>query len=93
MKTVLLFIGLSASSVRTAQVPPRVLTATSARPRHNLFRPAGSPYRSGGSFQISYTTSPGSGSFPAKLNKKRNWIPATVILDISPRSGFGLSVR
>lgn len=35
MKTVLLFIGLSASSV-TAKVPPRILTATRPRPRHNL---------------------------------------------------------
>jgi len=45
MKTVLLFIGLSASSVLTGQVPP--LDAD---------------------------------GFPAKLNKKRNWIPAAVIL-------------
>ncbi len=53
MKTVLLFIGLSASSVLTAQVIPRILTATNPRPRHNLFRPTSGPYRSDGSFQTS----------------------------------------
>jgi hypothetical protein len=53
MKTVLLLIGLSASSVLIAQVDPRILTATSPRLRHNLFRPTSVRYRSGGSFQTS----------------------------------------
>jgi hypothetical protein len=35
MKTDLLFIGLSASSVLTAQVNPRILRPTSQRLRHN----------------------------------------------------------
>ena len=48
MKTVFLFVCSFASFGLTAQVNTRILTPTSPRPRHNLFRPTTGPYRLSG---------------------------------------------
>jgi membrane-associated phospholipid phosphatase len=80
MKNVLLFIGLSASSVLTAQVT----TPDSARNQSTPAPQPAPPYQRSVSLGRIIPNIVHDESkiwlFPAKLNKKKNWVPAAVIL-------------
>jgi membrane-associated phospholipid phosphatase len=80
MKTVLLFIGLSASSVLTAQVPPPDSDGNQSTPAPQPVPPYQRPVSLGRIIPNIVDDQSKIRLFPAKLNKKRNWIPASVIL-------------
>ena len=80
MKTVLLFIGLSASSVLTAQVNPPDSDANQSTPAAQPVPPYQRPVSLGRIIPNIGADQSKIWLFPAKLNKKRNWIPTAVIL-------------
>jgi membrane-associated phospholipid phosphatase len=80
MKTVSLFIGLSASSVLTAQVNPLDSDANRSTPAPQPVPPYQRPVSLGRIIPNIVDDESKIWLFPAKLNKKRNWIPAAVIL-------------
>jgi hypothetical protein len=82
MKTVLLFIGLSASSVLTAQVNPPDSDANQSTPAPapQPDPPYQRPVSLGRIIPNIVDDQTKIWLFPAKLNKKRNWIPVAVIL-------------
>ena len=80
MKTVLLFIGLSASSVLTAQVPPPDSDGNQSTPAPQPVPPYQRPVSLGRIIPNIVDDQSKIWLFPAKLNKKRNWIPTAVIL-------------
>jgi membrane-associated phospholipid phosphatase len=79
MKTVFLFI-LSASSVLTAQVNPPDSDASQSTPAPQPVPPYQRPVSLGRIIPNIVDDQWKIWLFPAKLNKKRNWIPAAVIL-------------
>jgi membrane-associated phospholipid phosphatase len=80
MKTVLLFIGLSASSVLTAQVPPSDSDGNQSPPAPQPVPPYQRPVSLGRIIPNIVDDQSKIWLFPAKLNKKRDWIPAAAIL-------------
>ncbi len=80
MKTVLLFIGLSASSVLTAQVTPPDSDGNQPTPAPQPVPPYQRPVSLGRIIPNIVDDQSKIWLFPAKLNKKRNWIPAAAIL-------------
>jgi membrane-associated phospholipid phosphatase len=80
MKTVLLFIGLSASSVLTAQVMTPDSDGKQPTPAPQPVPPYQRPVSLGRIIPNIVDDQSKIWLFPAKLNKKRNWIPAAVIL-------------
>ena len=80
MKTVLLFVGLSASSVLTAQVNPPDSDANQSTPAPQPVPPYQRPVSLERIIPNIVDDQSKIWLFPAKLNKKRNWIPVAVIL-------------
>jgi len=80
MKTVLLFIGLSASSVLTAQVMPPDSDGNPPTPAPQPVPPYQRPVSLGRIIPNIVDDQSKIWLFPAKLNRKRNWIPAAAIL-------------
>ena len=80
MKTVLLCIGISASSVLTAQVNPPDSTASQSAPRPQPLPPYQRPVSLGRIIPNVLDDQSKIWTFPTRLNKKRNWIPAALIL-------------
>jgi hypothetical protein len=80
MKTVLLVVGLSASSVLTAQVNPLDSDANQSTPAPQAVAPYQRPVSLGRIIPNIVDDQSKIWLFPAKLNKKRNWIPVAVIL-------------
>jgi len=79
MKTFLLFIGLVAPSVLTAQVSPPDSDANQSAPAPQQVPPYQRPVSLGRIFPNIVDDQSKIWLFPAKLNKKRNWVPAAVI--------------
>jgi hypothetical protein len=80
MKAVLLFVGLSASSVLIAQVDPPEPDGNQSTPAPQPVPPYQRPVSLGRIIPNIVDDQTKIWLFPAKLNKKRNWIPAAVIL-------------
>src|SRR5579864_5346601 len=80
MKTILLFIALSASSVTTAQVSPSGSDANQSTPAAQPVPPYQRPVSLGRLIPNIGADQSKIWLFPAKLNQKRNWIPAAAIL-------------
>jgi membrane-associated phospholipid phosphatase len=80
MKTVLLIVGLSASSVLTAQVNSPDSDANQSTPAPQAVPPCQRPVSLGRIIPNIVDDQSNIWLFPAKLNKKRNWIPVAVIL-------------
>jgi membrane-associated phospholipid phosphatase len=80
MKTVLLIVGLSASSVLTAQVNSPDSDANQSTPAPQPVPPCQRPVSLGRIIPNIVDDQSNIWLFPAKLNKKRNWIPVAVIL-------------
>ena len=80
MKTVLLIVGLSASSVLTAQVNPPDSDAPLSTPAPQPVPPYQRPVSLGRIIPNIVDDQSKIWLFPAKLNKKRNWIQTAAIL-------------
>jgi len=80
MKTVFLFIGLAASSLLTAQVNPPDSDASQSAPAPQPVPPYQRPVSLGRIIPNIADDQSKIWLFPAKLNKKRNWIPVAAIL-------------
>jgi membrane-associated phospholipid phosphatase len=80
MKTVLLFIGLSASSVLTAQVNPPDADANQSASAPQPVPPYQRPISLGRIIPNIVDDQSKIWLFPAKLNKKKNWIPVAAVL-------------
>ena len=80
MKTFLLFIGLSASSLLTAQVMPSDSDGNQTTPAPQPVPPYQQPVSLGRVIPHIVDDQSKIWLFPAKLNKKRNWIPVAAIL-------------
>jgi membrane-associated phospholipid phosphatase len=80
MKTFLLFIGISASSVLTAHVMPPDSDGNQSTPAPQPVPPYQRPVSLGRIIPNIVDDQSKIWLFPAKLNKKRNWIPTAVIL-------------
>jgi membrane-associated phospholipid phosphatase len=80
MRTVLLFIGLSVSSVLSAQVNPPDSDGNQSTPAPQPAPPYQRPVSLGRIIPNIVDDQSKIWLFPAKLNKKKNWIPVAAIL-------------
>jgi hypothetical protein len=80
MKTILLIVGISSSFVLTAQVNPPDSDANQSTPAPQPVPPYQRPVSLGRTIPNIVDDQSKIWLFPAKLNKKRNWIPIAVIL-------------
>jgi hypothetical protein len=79
MKTVLLFVGVSALSVLTAQVNTPDSDANPSTPAPQPVPPYQRPASHGGAIPNIIDNQSKIGIFPAKVSQKSNWIPAATI--------------
>ncbi len=80
MKTFLLCIGISASSVLSAQVTPSDSNASQSPPTPQPLPPYQRPVSLGRIIPNVLDDQSKVWTFPTRLNKKRNWIPTALIL-------------